>query len=357
MLASGQEMWQSGPVTTLKDISRRSGYSVTTVSRALNGFGDVTEATRRQIEAVARDLNYRPNQVARKLVSGRSGMVGLVLDAPPAPFEQGHFFHTVTAGSRAFSARDMDFVLHIGSGEEDVLDTYSRLINRGTLDGFIVTAPDVRDPRIQLLLARDIAFVVHGRDPEQDGYPYLDADNAAISRAAVEHLARLGHRRIALLNGPDTRAFARERLRGFKEAIIARGCVSRTGLILNGDTSEAYGRSAVQTLLAERPTPTALICCNSLVARGVHEALHHAGLNVPGDVSVVAHDDLLPQADTASFDPPLTVTRLPLRDAFEPLADLLVQRIAGESGSGMGEVVEASFIVRGSTAVPKTGDQ
>jgi LacI family transcriptional regulator len=249
----------------------------------------------------------------------------------------------------------MDFVLHIGSGEDDVLDTYSRLINRGTLDGFIVTAPDVGDPRIELLLARDIAFVVHGRDPEQDGYPYVDADNAAISRAAVEHLARLGHRRMALLNGPATSGYARERLRGFEEAIALLGPYPDSRLVLNGDTSDAYGRSAVNALLAERSRPTALLCCNSLVARGAYEALRQAGLDVPGDISVIAHDDLLPQAHTASFDPPLTVTRLPLRDAFEPLANLLIRRIAGESGAGMGEVLQASFIVRGSTAIPRHG--
>lgn len=343
-------MWQSVRVTTLKDISRRSGYSVTTVSRALNGFGDVTEVTRQRIQAVARELKYQPNQVARKLVSGRSGMVGLVLEAPPAPFEHGHFFHIVAAGSRAFSAREMDFVLHVGSGEEDVLETYSRLINRGTLDGFIVTAPEIGDSRIKLLLSRDIAFVVHGRDPEQNGYPYVDADNAAISRAAVEHLARLGHTRIALLNGPETRAYARERLRGFEEALAALGLDRNPPLVLNGDTSDSYGRTAVQTLIRESAPPTALLCCNSLVARGAYEVLRQANLDVPDDISVVAHDDMLPQADTAHFDPPLTVTQLPLRDAFEPLASLLVRRINGESSADLSKVLDASLVVRASTS-------
>ena len=157
-------------MTTLKDISRRSGYSVTTVSRALNGFPDVTEQTRRRIEAVAREMNYRPNQVARKLVSGRSGMVGLVLAAPPSAFEYGHFFEVIAGLSAAFSARDMDFVLHVGSGG-DVLTTYNRLINRGTLDGFIVTAPEVEDARIELLLERDVAFVVHGHQPATTAMP------------------------------------------------------------------------------------------------------------------------------------------------------------------------------------------
>ncbi len=337
---------------TLKDVSRRSGYSVTTVSRALNGFDDVAEKTRLRIEAVARELGYQPNLAARKLVSGRSGMVALVLAAPPAPFEQGHFFHTVAGCSRAFSGCGMDFVLHIGSGEDDVLATYTRLINRGNLDGFIVTAPDVRDPRIALLLERGVPFVVHGRDPEQSGYPFVDADNAGIARRAVDHLADLGHHRIALLNGPDARAYASERVRGFREAVTTRGLDADPRLVRSGDTSEFYGQTATEALLSLEPRPTAIVCCNSLVAGGVYRALAAVGLDVPRDVSVVAHDDLLPQADTARFDPPLTVTRLGLDAAFEPLARLFACLSAGQDVEALVLEQEAEFVVRSSTAAP-----
>jgi LacI family transcriptional regulator len=337
-------------MSTLRDISRRSGYSVTTVSRALNGFDDVAEATRKRIEAVARELDYQPNLAARKLVSGRSGMVALVLAGPPAPFEHGHFFHTVAGCSRAFSRSGMDFVLHIGDGTDDVLETYSRLISRGNLDGFIVTAPDVRDPRIALLLERGVPFVVHGRDPAQGGYPFVDADNAGIARAAVDHLARLGHRRVALLNGPASRAYASERLRGHREAVAAHGLDADPQLVRDGDTSEAYGRTATRELLSLDRRPTAIVCCNALVAAGVCEALAEAGLGVPRDVSVVAHDDLLPQADTAAFDPPLTVTRLGLVAAFEPLADLFTRLAAGESPGTLFVEQPAEFVTRSSTA-------
>jgi LacI family transcriptional regulator len=339
-------------MSTLKDVSRRSGYSVTTVSRALNGFDDVAEATRLRIEAVARDLGYQPNLAARKLVSGRSGMVALVLAAPPAPFEQGHFFHTVAGCSRAFSACGMDFVLHIGSGEADVLATYTRLINRGNLDGFIVTAPDVGDPRISLLLERGVPFVVHGRDPAQGSYPFVDADNAGIARGAVDHLAGLGHHRIALLNGPASRAYASERLRGFREAVAAHGLDSDPRLVRAGDTSEAYGQAATEALLSLDPRPTAIVCCNSLVAAGVYRALGAAALGVPGDVSVIAHDDLLPQADTETFEPPLTVTRLGLDAAFEPLARLFVGLSAREDLRTLVIEQAPEFVARASTAPP-----
>jgi LacI family transcriptional regulator len=339
-------------VTTLRDVSRRSGYSVTTVSRALNGFSDVTEATRKHIEAVARELNYRPNQVARKLVSGRSGMVGLVFAGPPAPFEHGHFFHIIAGCSREFSAQEMDFVLHIGTGEDDVLRTYSRLINRGTLDGFLVTAPDRRDARIALLLERDVPFVVHGRDPEQNGYPYFDADNRAIARAAAELLADLGHRRIALLNGPAPRAYSGERLQGFRDALAARGLTCEPQLVRHGDTSTAYGRAAAAELLALGQRPTALVCCNSLAASGALEAIRAAGLRVPEDLSIVAHDDVLPQAETDHLNPPLTITRLPLEKSARPLVSLLLRRLAGADIEDLQITVGAETIRRASTAPP-----
>jgi LacI family transcriptional regulator len=338
-------------MSTLRDISRRSGYSVTTVSRALNGFDDVAEATRRRIEAVARELDYQPNLVARKLVSGRSGMVGAGARGPPAPFEQGHFFHTVAGCSRAFSRAAWTSCCTSATATTCSRPT-ARLINRGNLDGFIVTAPDVRDPRIALLLERGVPFVVHGRDPEQAGYPFVDADNAGIARTAVDHLADLGHRRIALLNGPEPRAYSSERLRGFRETVAARGLDADPRLVHDGDTSEAYGRTATRELLSLDRRPTAIVCCNSLVAAGVYEALKAEGLDVPRDVSVVAHDDLLPQADTAAFDPPLTVTRLGLDAAFGPLAKLFVGLATEEAAETSFVEQSAEFVVRASTAPP-----
>ncbi|HEU0221824.1 MAG TPA: substrate-binding domain-containing protein [Paracoccaceae bacterium] len=336
-------------MTTLKDISRRSGYSVTTVSRALNGFDDVTEATRQRIEAIAREMNYRPNQVARKLVSGRSGMVGLVLEAPPSAFEYGHFFELVSGLSRAFSARDMDFVLHVGTGG-DVLTTYKRLINRGTLDGFVVTAPEIGDARIALLLEREVPFVVHGHQIGDASYAYYDADNRAISQAAVSFLADLGHRRIGLLNGPEQWTYAQERLRGFRDALAERGLPFDPALVRHGDTSQAYGAQAGAELLGDPSTaPTAFICCNSLAAAGLLESLRARGLAVPRDISIVAHDDDLPQVQTDRLDPPLTVTWLPLRDCVEPLVELIIRRIRGEPVSDLQITNTAPLIERGST--------
>jgi LacI family transcriptional regulator len=339
-------------VTTLKDISLRSGFSVTTVSRALNGYDDVTPDTRTRIEAIARAMNYRPNQVARKLVSGRSGMVGLVLATPPQPFEHGHFFEIVAGLSEAFSKRDMDFVLHVGSGD-DALRTYDRLINRGTLDGFILTFPVIDDARVALLLERDVAFVVHGHQKGDDRYPYFDLDNHAVAVAAVDLLADLGHRRIAVLNGPEPWPSVAERLRGHREAMARRGLAFDPRLVRNGDTSPAYGaRACAEFLGGGSGAPTAIVCCNALVAAGVYATAHAMGVSIPAELSVIAHDDALPQVNTASLDPPLTVTWGPLRDAAEPLADLIVRRIGGAPVGELQITQPPETVIRGSAGPP-----
>ena len=341
-------------MTTLRDVAKATGFSATTVSRALRGFDDVTEETRRRIEEVARALNYRPHQVARKLVTGRSGMVGLILAEPPKAFEHGHFFELVAGLSMAFSARGLDFVLHVGDGT-DTLATHERLVARGALDGFVVTFPVADDPRIEMLLARDYPFVVHGHHRGDARYAYFDDDNRDVSEQAVDVLATAGHRRVALIAGPAIWPSVAARLEGFHAAMARWQLPVDPSLIVHGDTSAAHGVEACDSVLGlGRDRPTAVICCNSLVAAGVYETASRRGLSVPRDLAVVAHDDVLPQVRTDALDPPLTVTRLALRDAAEPLADLLVRRIAGEPVSTLQVTRKAELVERNS--VSRLGD-
>lgn len=342
-------------MTTLRDLARATGYSVTTVSRALRGFDDVAEATRRRIEEAARAMSYRPHQVARKLVTGRSGMVGLILEAPPKPFEYGHFFELVAGLSMAFSARGLDFVLHVGDGTGGLV-THERLLSRGALDGFVLTFPVSDDPRIELLLDRDAPFVVHGHHAGDERYAYFDDDNFEVSRLAVDVLATAGHRRIGLIAGPPAWPSVAERMRGYREAMARWGMASDPALVVHGDTSGRHGTEALGKLLALGPArPSAVVCCNSLVAAGVYERARREGLAIPDDLSVFAHDDALPQVQTDALDPPLSVTRISLRDAAEPLAGLLVRRISGEPSSSLQVTRQPELIAGASVGPPSPG--
>ncbi|SFS21535.1 substrate-binding domain-containing protein [Yoonia litorea] len=342
-------------MATLKQIGLELGLSPATVSRALNGFPEVNQHTRDKVREVADRLGYRPNRVAQRLVTGRSGMVGMILKIRPDMSADQTFFEMLTGLTAALAAHDVDLVLSVDQGKDPV-KPYAKMMERDILDGFILNAPTPHDPRVDYLRQRNIPFVLHGQTAPDVDYTCYGIDNAGVSRAAVELLVSLGHQRIALLNGPLQYAFAHDRRRGFVSAMEDRKLPVPTDFISGDNETEAQGYAAALAMLAHRQhlPPTAIVCGSTLVAAGAMRAVRDKGLQVPTDVSIVAHDDALPQLRAVNFSPALTVTRAPLRDACQPLADLLIALIKGAKPRQ--QIEDAELIVRESTGpVPTSG--
>lgn len=336
-------------MATLKDIARKLDLSITQVSRALNDHSDVNEETRVRVKAAARAMNYHPNISARKLVSGRSGMVGLVVPHHRNIGQDGIFLEVVAGLSAQFSGRGMQFVLHIMAENDPILPTYQKLIGKAMLDGFVLIDPTDQDPRVDFLRKAGLPFVVHGRTCESPDYPYFDIENERLAHELTGHLTARGHRRIAFLNGIAGRSYVTVRQRGYQRALASAGIAPIPALHLNGHMDEAGGLiSAVRLFSGDGPRPTAIVCGNVRLANGVYQALASLGLSVPGDVSVVAHDDHLPQLRASAFFPALTVTKSPLRDSWEPLADCLSGAIAGLPLPGLQRIGGYEFIARNS---------
>jgi LacI family transcriptional regulator len=343
-------------MATLKDIARALDLSITQVSRALNDHSDVNEETRLRVKATARAMNYHPNASARKLVSGRSGMVGLVVPQHRNIGQDGIFLEVVAGLSTQFSGRGMQFVLHIMAEHEPVLPVYQRLIGKAMLDGFVLIDPMDQDPRIDFLTKAGIAFVVHGRPGNSAAYPYFDIENEQLAHDLTQHLAQRGHRRIAFLNGIAGRSYVTVREAGYVRALTAAGVPHLPHLHLNGEMDEATGLTAtIRLFTGDAPRPTAIVCGNVRLARGVYQALAALGLSVPGDVSVVAHDDELPSLRASAFFPALTVTKAPLRDSWEPLADCLAGAIDGKPLGTLQRIGSYSFIQRNSVGTAPAG--
>lgn len=337
-------------MATLKDIGKELGLSVATVSRALNDFPEVKQATKVRVRDAAQRLGYRPNRVAQRLVTGRSGMVGMIVKISADMTPDLTFFETLTGFTAALAARDTDLVLAVDQGA-DPIQPYIRMLERDILDGFILIAPTVDDPRAAYLTQAGIPFVMHGRASAAPHYPYFDIDNVAVSRDAVQLLAGLGHRAIALINGAADHAFAAYRLQGFMGAMATAGLPVPSDHCRQGAVDERDGHAvATQMLSGQSGTrPTAIICASTRVAAGALQAAHDLGISVPDDVSVMAHDDGFPQVQAATFDPPLTVTYAPLRDACVPLANHLIDVIGGGSVVRAQTLHPTQLIVRGST--------
>ncbi len=338
-------------MATLKDIARVLNLSITQVSRALNDHSDVNEETRLRVKDTARAMNYHPNASARKLVSGRSGMVGLVVPQHRKIGQDSIFLEVVAGLSTQFSGRGMQFVLHMMAEHEPALPVYQRLIGKALLDGFVLIDPQDQDARIDFLRKSGIAFVVHGRCGKIIDYPYFDIENEQLAYDLTTHLASRGHRRIAFLNGLAGRSYVTVREGGYRRAVQDAGVENLPHLHINGEMDEATGLTdTVRLFTGDAPRPTAIVCGNVRLARGVFEALAALGLSVPGDVSVVAHDDELPGLRASAFFPALTVTKSPLRDSWEPLADCLAGAIEGKPLGTLQRLGRYVFIERKSVA-------
>lgn len=345
-------------MTTLKDIARHLNLSVTQVSRALNGHSDVSKATQQRVSDAARALNYHPNVSARKLVAGRSGIVGLVATRPPLPDHAVHFVETIAGLSQRFAEQGMQFILHVIAPGDDPVQAHQRLIQGGAIDGFVITSPLIDDPRIAYLRDNDVPFVVHGRILGKADYAFFDIDNRQLSDDSTQLLLDQGHRRIALVNAFDAppvgEAFAHARTQGYLDALRRAGVTPDEALILRGRMTPGFGLAAVARLWSgEAPPPTAIVCSSIMIAAGVYEGLGRRGIRIPEQVSIISHDDALPGQDSAAFSPPLTVTWAPLSDSWQPLASLLAARLNGAEIESLQRMSPHRMILRGSVSKRK----
>lgn len=346
-------------MATLKDIGTELGLSTATVSRALNGFPEVNAKTRDKVRAAADRLGYRPNRTAQRLVTGRSGMVGMIVKIRSDLSADQTFVEILTGLTAALAARDTDLVLAVDQ-EADPVSAYKKMLERDILDGFILNAPVPQDPRVDFLTKAGVPFVMHGQCRNDAAYPFYSIDNQGVSAEAVGLLTALGHKRIALLNGDQGHAYAADRLAGFSAAMRQAELRVPAAFMTNALPSESYGYAQALAMLAGQhgAAPTAFVCASTLIAAGVMQAVEDRGLRVPDDVSIIAHDDALPQTRAINFSPALTVTSAPLRDACVPLANHLIDHINGAEPRQLQTLLRAELILRGSTGpAPDGGDQ
>ncbi len=329
-------------MVTLKDISREVGLSVTQVSRALGGHADVNRDTRDKVQRMATRLGYRPNAIARSLKTGRSGIIAMIVAGSRDPQANAHLFEIVMGLSAEISALGLQFVLHVGQTGADTTQLHADLYRSGGIDGFVLIGPAPDDPRIACLLRLGAPFIVHGRDPAQS-HAFVDIDNFAVGETMADHLLHLGHRDIAFLNGPESEFFALERRRGVAAAFAKHGVTPDPALTLSIPMTEPNGRTNTLRLLDAARPPTAIIAGNTMLARGVYQATESRGLNVPRDLSILAHDDGLELFASESFDPPLGGTVAHLTTAWVTLSADLKQIIAGQDDPFHTRVLDLTF--------------
>ncbi|PTV97020.1 LacI family transcriptional regulator [Rhodobacter aestuarii] len=313
----------------LKDLADLLGLSPTTVSRALNGFPEVAEATRKRVEEAAQLHHYRPNTQAKRLATGRAMAIGHVIPLCSQHEIVNPVFADFIAGAGEVYAREGYDMVLISVPVEDHAQAYRELRAKRNVDGVIVHAPRAGDGRIALLHELGLPFVVHGRASGVDlPYAYVDVNNARAFERATNFLLDLGHRRIALLNGVEGMDFALRRQRGFARAFAARGLEPDPSLMIAGEMTEAQGHDAACDMLRRADPPTAFITASLLSAVGVRRGLWELGLRMGRDVSILTHDDELGYFRNGAEEPIFTATRASVREAGRRCASLLLDMIA-----------------------------
>ncbi|AJE46904.1 LacI family DNA-binding transcriptional regulator [Celeribacter indicus] len=335
----------------LKELSEFLGLSQTTVSRALNGYPEVAEATRERVMKAARQHHYTPNPRARSLATGRSHAVGHILPLSAEHEMLNPVFTDFLAGAAEVYARESYDMLLSLVPDRDEAGSYRRIAARGSVDGVIVHGPTVDDPRIGLLREIGMPFVVHGRSggAGETEYCWVDINNARAFERATRLLLELGHRRIGLLNGLETMDFAHERRTGYRKALRDAGIAEDPALCRASEMTEGYGFAAATDLLALADPPTALLASSILIGFGARRALDAAGLRIGRDVSLVVHDDELSYLRNGKVEPIFTATRSSVRQAGRICAELLLGQIAVPALPPQHVLLEAELIIGDTT--------
>ncbi|WP_216671258.1 LacI family DNA-binding transcriptional regulator [Mangrovicoccus sp. HB161399] len=334
---------------SLKQLSLLLGLSQTTVSRALNGYPEVSEATRNRVIEAAQRHAYMPNPRARSLATGRAMAVGHVLPISGHSDMVNPIFADFLAGAGAVYTR-RGYGVHLSFAEPGhEAEHYRWLTRQRMVDAVVLHSPREDDERARALAELDLVYGVHGLlGSRRDGYNYVEMDNRAALEQATRHLAKLGHARIAFLNGPAGLNFARLREAGFLSVMEEHGLVPNRLWMLNDEMTEEYGYRAARRLCAQPARPTAFLTGSMLVAIGVHRAVLEAGLSVPADVSIVTHDDVLSFVPNG-LPPRLTATRSPVREAGQLLADIVIDQIENPDRPPRGLVLQPELVIGAST--------
>lgn len=332
---------------TLKDIAEKVGLSVTTVSRALGGHKDVAAETQSYVQAVAAELGYAPNLVARRLQKQRTDMLGFIMPTFGPRFSDPFFSEFIAGIGNEAAVHEYDLVVstHAPNGEDE-RKAYERAARGGWVDGLIVVRTRENDARIQLLCQHNFPFVAFGRTDDDLVFPYVDEDSAAGMRLLVQHFIDLGHRRIGFIRPPDGLMFSRYRLQGYNETMRDNGLIPQPEWIVESDMTQRGGAEAADQLLALEARPTAIIGGNDLMAIGAINRLQQRGLQVGQDIAVGGFDDI-PLA--AYVNPALTTIHQPIYDIGRKTCVMLIDIINGRLPSNTHVLLTPTLVVRDSS--------
>ncbi len=332
----------------IRTIARLANVSIATVSRTMNRVSTVNPKMAKRVWDVIEKLDFVPNTQARALVSGRSKLFGLLVSEITNPF-----FPELIQGFENIAVEN-GYEILVSSTNYDpkrMSHCIRRMLER-KVEGVAIMTFGLEEPLLEQLAKRQVPLVFIDVGPDRPGVSVLKVDYHHGIRQAVQHLAALGHRKIAFISGPTRLHSAQSRLAAFSKSMQECGIAPGANQIAQGDHTLEGGAAAMEKLLAQEEIPTAVLCSNDMTAIGVLHKLYRTGLKVPEDISVIGFDDI---HIAEVMMPPLTTVLMSRIEIAKAAFDALRARAeAQEPGQGKREFkISTSLTVRESTAFPR----
>jgi LacI family transcriptional regulator len=333
--------------SSIRDLAKKLNLSITTVSRALDGYDDVAESTRQRVVQAAQEMGYEPSSAARHLRRKRSDSIGYILPTNSPRFSDPFYADFIAGACDEAVEHNFDLIVSSsppGSDFEKAL--YNRWFRGTRVDGMLVNRARVKDWRIEHLAKNHIPFVVLGITSSKVNFPYIVVNEQGGFQRLVAHLAQKGHKRIAYIGGPPELKIHVERFTGYKQGLVNASLEFDKQLVAEGNLTEEGGFTAAHQLLSVASPPTAILGCNDQTAIGVLRAAHDLGLVVGKDLAVAGFDGI---RETGYTNPPLTTLSQPTYDIARDLASMVIALINGITLDQPQRIIEPELIIRAST--------
>lgn len=328
---------------TIKDVAKRAGVSVSTVSRVLNHHPHVADDVFQRVTDAITELDYSPSRVAQRLRATASQLIGVIFSDISNPF----YIDVLRSIEHTLSQQGMSVLISNADSDPAREETFIRIMLNENIAGLII-APTKEDvPALAAVARSGVPTVVVDRRLANLEVDTVLVDNFRGALTAIQHLIALGHTRIGVLSGPLHLTSGRERYTGYLQAMTDAGLQVDSSLTRFGNYRESSGYQLAQELLAAPNPPTALFVANNLMTIGALNAIHELGCRVPDDVSIIGFDDL---AWAISLNPPLTTVAQPTSEIGTRAAELLLDRIKDPARSARTVVLPTQLKIRASCA-------
>jgi len=333
---------------TIRDVAHKLNLSITTVSRAMDGYADVSAATRELVLKTAKEMGYTPNQAARQLRRKRSDTIGYIIPASGAGFADPFFSEFIAGLGDASAQYNYDILVTSASPEgQDESALYRRWVQEGKVDGMVLNRMRLDDWRPVFLKEQQIPFVSLERSLSQEDFTGVEVDSLSGMQELMKHLTGKGHRRIAYIGGQrQLLKIDYDRFCGYRSGLQAAKLAFDPALTQISDLSAGGGYQAMQNLLRLEDRPSAVVCINDTVATGAMHAVFERGLRAGEDIAVAGFDGV---ANSAHTQPPLTTLDQPVYQIAGQLAKMLIGLINGETPTPAQVKLKPALLIRPST--------